>query len=112
MISKIFPSIPCHDSRPLLCHTSKFMEMGGRAHFFLSLVGRSSISALICDSFMPAMRLILGTQGHEQQSAGKLEKFQGGGERERTQEFMGGARTRKCGKDLDNHLLFLCLLFL
>lgn len=27
--------------------TSKFMEIGGLAHFFLSLVGRSSISALI-----------------------------------------------------------------
>lgn len=39
--------------------TSKFMEMGGRAHFFLSLVGSSSISALICDSFIPAIRLIL-----------------------------------------------------
>ncbi len=39
--------------------TSKFMEMGGRAHFFLSLVGSSSISALIWDSFIPAMRLIL-----------------------------------------------------
>lgn len=41
--------------------TSKFMEMGGRAHFFLSLVGSSSISALIWDSFIPAMRLILRT---------------------------------------------------
>lgn len=39
--------------------TSKFMEMGGLAHFFLSLVGSSSISALIWDSFIPAMRLIL-----------------------------------------------------
>lgn len=62
MTSKIFPSIPCYGSRPLSRHTSKFMEMGGRAHFFLSFVGSSSISALICDSFMPAMRLILGTQ--------------------------------------------------
>ncbi len=42
--------------------TSKFMEMGGRAHFFLSLVGSSSISALIWDSFIPAMRLILSRQ--------------------------------------------------
>lgn len=83
MISKIFPSLPSYGCRPLLCHTSKFIEMGGRAHFFLSLVGRSSISALICDSFMPAMRLILGTQ--EQWAAdapGSLEEFQGGGERE------------------------------
>lgn len=47
--------------------TSKFMEMGGRAHFFLSLVGSSSISALIWDSFIPAMRLILSrrTGWHE-----------------------------------------------
>lgn len=58
-----FPSTHSHGTRPPLCYTSKFIEMGGRAHFFLSLVGRSSISALICDSFMPAMRLILGTQG-------------------------------------------------
>lgn len=42
--------------------TSKFMEIGGRAHFFLSLVGSSSISALIWDSFMPA---ILFTLGHK-----------------------------------------------
>lgn len=42
--------------------TSKFMEMGGRAHFFLSLVGSSSISALIWDSFIPAMRLILSRE--------------------------------------------------
>lgn len=41
--------------------TSKFIEMGGLAHFFLSLVGKSSISALIWDSFIPAMRLILNT---------------------------------------------------
>lgn len=39
--------------------TSKFMEIGGRAHFFLSLVGSSSISALIWDSFIPAIRFIL-----------------------------------------------------
>lgn len=42
--------------------TSKFIEIGGLAHFFLSLVGRSSISALIWDSFIPAMRLILHTR--------------------------------------------------
>lgn len=47
------------DCAKLLPPTSKFMEMGGRAHFFLSLVGSSSISALIWDSFIPAMRLIL-----------------------------------------------------
>lgn len=41
--------------------TSKFIEIGGLAHFFLSLVGSSSISALIWDSFIPAMRLILPT---------------------------------------------------
>lgn len=39
--------------------TSKFIEIGGLAHFFLSLVGSSSISALIWDSFIPAIRLIL-----------------------------------------------------
>lgn len=76
MTSKIFPRIPCYGSRPLFHHTSKFMEMGGRAHFFLSLVGSSSISALICDSFMPAMRLILGTQEQWAASAaGRLEEF-------------------------------------
>ena len=39
--------------------TSKFMEIGGRVHFFLSPVASSSISALSWHSFMPPIRLIL-----------------------------------------------------
>ena len=39
--------------------TSKFIETGGRVHFFLLSVCKSSISADIWDSFMPAIRLIL-----------------------------------------------------
>ena len=39
--------------------TSKFMEMGGLVHFFLSLVLRSSISALNWHSFIPPILLIL-----------------------------------------------------
>ena len=39
--------------------TSKFMETGGRVHFFLLSVCKSSISAEIWDSFMPAIRFIL-----------------------------------------------------
>lgn len=49
--------------------TSKFMEMGGRAHFFLSLVGSSSISALIWDSFIPAIRFILLEKAQKSESA-------------------------------------------
>ena len=39
--------------------TSKFMDTGGRVHFFLLSVCKSSISAEIWDSFMPAIRFIL-----------------------------------------------------
>lgn len=39
--------------------TSKFIEIGGRVHFFLVSVSSSSISAESWVSFMPAMRLIL-----------------------------------------------------
>lgn len=39
--------------------TSKFIEMGGLVHFFLSLVFRSSISALSWHSFIPPILLIL-----------------------------------------------------
>ncbi len=37
------------------------MEIGGLVHFFLLSVCSSSISAEICDSFIPAMRLIFQT---------------------------------------------------
>lgn len=39
--------------------TSKFMEIGGRVHFFFVSVSNNSISADSCVSFMPAIRLIL-----------------------------------------------------
>ena len=39
--------------------TSKFIEMGGLVHFFLSLVVRSSISAFKEHSFIPAILFIL-----------------------------------------------------
>ena len=39
--------------------TSKLREIGGRAHFLLSLVVIRSISALICDSFIPPILFIL-----------------------------------------------------
>lgn len=39
--------------------TSKFIEIGGRVHFFFVSVSNNSISADSCVSFMPAIRLIL-----------------------------------------------------
>lgn len=39
--------------------TSKFIEIGGRVHFFLASVSNNSISADSCVSFIPAIRLIL-----------------------------------------------------
>lgn len=104
------PITPSHGTTPLLCHTSKFMEMGGRAHFFLSLVGRSSISALICDSFMPAMRLILGTGKWTAGGCGSLPHFQHLGlqflrrlgELSLTQTVCFRHKTRANGKSLEN----------
>lgn len=40
-------------------NTSKFIEIGGRVHFFFVSVCKSSISAESCDSFIPPIRLIL-----------------------------------------------------
>lgn len=39
--------------------TSKFIEIGGRVHFFFVSVSNNSISADNCVSFIPAIRLIL-----------------------------------------------------
>ena len=41
--------------------TSKFIEIGGRVHFFFVSVSSSSISADICDSFIPPIRFIFHT---------------------------------------------------
>lgn len=57
--------------------TSKFMEMGGRVHFFLLSVCNSSISAEICDSFMPAIRLILNVKGFFCSNGTRLKHFTG-----------------------------------